>query len=73
MSPRERRKAISRVLRRSNTFSDTRFRINILGEVWAEKDADKNPNLLPAERKGSYLVAHVSDMITDDGSIREGW
>jgi hypothetical protein len=74
MSPRERRKAISRVLRRSNTFSHTDFRINMMGEVWAKMDADKNPNIPASERSGYRLVADdYRRMIDDDGSIREGW
>ena len=65
-----RREATRTILANGNQYDAASMIIRRDGSVTALKDADKTFNAPETTR---YLVAHIDDMVSVDGSIREGW
>jgi len=65
-----RRAAVRTILANSSEYDASTMVITREGMVTALKDADKTYNAPETIR---YNVAHIDDMVTADGAIREGY
>ncbi len=64
------RTAVRRVIADSNRYDAGSVQISRTGVVSARKDADKTFAGHDARR---WVVGYVGDMVTQEGTIREGW
>ena len=65
-----RREAARRILVNSAKYDAGTMQINSDGYVTAKHDADKTMHGPAITR---YIVAHIDDMVTVDGTIRDGF
>jgi hypothetical protein len=63
------RDTVRQALTNSNEYDASSMRISLTGVVSARKDADKTSKYDSMR----YLVAHVDDIVTASGQLREGW
>lgn len=64
------RNALRAVLANSREYDPATMQVDRAGQVTARKDADKT---FAGNDTVRYLVGLASEMVRQDGSIREGW